>query len=128
MQTVQSYEALKTKAKQYQENAEQALVYFDEEVMERMQSTVNLIGIIEKNPQPAKLNTLKRNLMLENLQKVQAKEGVIREDIVAALGEGADFDKVKEKLMEIGVMDEYASENDYGDQSQEQISEENEGA
>ena len=30
--------------------------------------------------------------------------------------------------MEIGVMDEYASENDYGDQSQEQISEENEGA
>ena len=67
MQTVQSYEALKTKAKQYQENAEQALVYFDEEVMERMQSTVNLIGIIEKNPQPAKLNTLKRNLMLENL-------------------------------------------------------------
>ena len=128
MQTVQSYEALKTKAKQYQENAEQALVYFDEEVMERMQSTVNLIGIIEKNPQPAKLNTLKRNLMLENLQKVQAKEGVIREDIVAALGVGADFDKVKEKLMEIGVMDEYASENDYGDQSQEQISEENEGA
>ena len=30
--------------------------------------------------------------------------------------------------MEIGVMEEYASENDYGDQSAEQISDENEEA
>ena len=76
-----------------------------------------LIGTIEKNPNPVKINTLKRNLVLENLQKAQAKEGVFKDDIVAALGDGADFDKVKEKLMEIGVMEEYASENDYGEQA-----------
>ena len=52
---------------------------------------------------------------MQNLAKVQAREGVIKEDIVAALGDVQDFDKVKEKLMEIGVMEEYASENDYGD-------------
>ena len=44
-------------------------MYFDEEIIERMKSTVMLIGTIEKNPNPVKINTLKRNLVLENLQK-----------------------------------------------------------
>lgn len=67
--------------------------------MERMMSTVNLICTIEKNPNPNKINSLKRNLMMENLHKVQAKEDIYREDIVAALGDVENFDEVKEKLM-----------------------------
>lgn len=51
MQTVQSYEVLKQKASSYQRTADQALVYFDEEIVSRMQSTLELIGAIEKNPQ-----------------------------------------------------------------------------
>ena len=77
-----------------QKTAEEALVYFDEQILARMRNTVELIGIIEKTPNPTKFNSLKRKLMLENLQKIQAREGVLREDIVAALGEGADFNMI----------------------------------
>ena len=48
MTTVQSYETMKIKTKQLQENAEAALVYFDEEIMERMLATAELISTIEK--------------------------------------------------------------------------------
>lgn len=121
---------MKQRLSNCQKTAEQALVYFDEEIITRMQSTIELIDAIEKNPQTVKLNSLKRKLMLENLQKIQAREGVIREDIVAALEDGADFNEVQKKLMAMGKIEEdYASENEYGDEygGQEQISEDEYG-
>ena len=67
LQTVESYDHMKQKTKQYQKNAEEALVYFDEEIVERMRNMVLLIADIQKNANPVKLKNLKRSIMLQNL-------------------------------------------------------------
>ena len=55
---------MKQRTRKYQKQAEEALVYFDEDVVERMRNTVALISEIERNANPVKLKNLKRNIML----------------------------------------------------------------
>ena len=98
MQTSQGYHFLHQRVNDCQRACEEALVYFDEEVMERMKSTVDLIEKVEKSSHPRDINSLKRKLMLQNLKKIQAKEGVLKDDIVAALGSGVDFEQISKQL------------------------------
>jgi len=46
-----------------------AFQYFDSEILRRMVSTAQIIRKIEKNPDPSKINGIKKGLVINNLKK-----------------------------------------------------------
>lgn len=57
--------------------ASDALVFFECELLARLQRTAALIKKLQKNPQASKINELKRKLIIRNMerqQKVAAEE------------------------------------------------------
>ena len=46
-----------------------ATMYFEQEIFRRMITTANIIRKIEKNPIPAKINGIKKTLLVNNMKK-----------------------------------------------------------
>ena len=69
LETTAGYLAVKTKAQQLINEADNAIVYLETEVTQRLSKMALLIQEIEKNPEPQKVNSLKKALIVRNFKK-----------------------------------------------------------
>jgi hypothetical protein len=63
------YIGLKSEARQMLNEMDDASVFYEDVLMGRLLQCAQLIRQIQKNPAPAKINQLKKNLMIKNMKK-----------------------------------------------------------
>ena len=69
IKTNSEYITLKSTAKQMLNEIDDATIFFDEELLSRLSQTAQLIRQIDKNPAPAQISSLKKNIVIKNLKR-----------------------------------------------------------
>ena len=85
IKTNSEYITMKSTAKQMLNEVDDATIFFDEELMSRLTQTAQLIRQIQKNPAPAQINSLKKNLVIKNLKKQKRQLAQDEEDFLIDL-------------------------------------------